>query len=110
MKPFWRKVMIYSENDKNNIQETHDCECYQCKKIFMALVILILTFMAGIMVGNCGRCHYSDNYYKNYFQDHNKSKVKKLHKGMHQIPTPTQNIIIPDNQAGGFVIEVDETI
>ncbi|MBR5599233.1 MAG: hypothetical protein IKW39_04255, partial [Alphaproteobacteria bacterium] len=59
----WRKKM---DNTPNN----HNCcniECYQCKKIFMALVLLILTFMAGIMVGNCSRCHYSDDYYQNLY-------------------------------------------
>ncbi len=108
MKPFWRKIMIYNEDEKNTKHQISDCECCYCKKIFMGLVILILTFMAGIMVGNCGRCHYSDNYYQNHYH-HKKNKHKKLHKGMHQMPIPTQNQTYPDNQAGGFVIEIDET-
>ena len=50
--------MVYYDSNKDN--DTTNCQCDHCKKIFMALVVLILTFMAGIMVGNCGRCRYSD--------------------------------------------------
>ena len=67
--------MIYNEDEKNTTQHV-DYECCYCKKIFMGLVILILTFMAGIMVGNCGRCHYSDNYYQNHYH-HKKNKPQK---------------------------------
>ncbi len=97
----------------NNIENPNNCcnlECCMCKKIFMALVILILTFMAGIMVGNSGRCHYSDHYYqkqKHYSNSHSQ-KPKKFHKGMHQIPTSKQSPSSSPLSQGGFIIEIDE--
>ena len=90
------------------------CECCHCKKIFMMLVLLILVFIAGIMVGNCGRCRYSDNYYGNmsYAQRDTFNNPKKFHRGMQQInPNPQAhrvNKAYPAPQAGGFIMEVDE--
>ena len=105
---FWRKKMVYNENNKDNIH--CDYECCQCKKIFMILVILILTFMAGIMVGNCGRCRYSDTFYNKHHQLKNHNN-KKFHRGMHKLPeqAPNENTSYPNNQTGGFLIEIDQT-
>lgn len=84
--------------------------------------------MAGIMVGNCGRCRYADNYYNNrnsygfnnpHFAKHNQQMApQKLHRGMHKIApapqAPAQNPRnyqpqpVPDEQFGGFIIEVDQ--
>ena len=94
-------------NTENQNNDTHNCctlECCICKKIFMTLVVLILTFMAGIMVGNSGRCHYSDHYYKQKSSTPHNHKAKKFHKGMHQIPNST-----PSSQPQeGFIVEIDE--
>ncbi len=108
---FWRKKMAFNENDKDNIHCEY--ECCQCKKIFMILVILLLTFMAGIMVGNCGRCRYSDAFYNKHYKLNHKSH-KKFHRGMHKIPNqdPLSNqepTFYPNNEAGGFLIEIDQT-
>lgn len=106
MKTFWRKQMQENTSQTNHNNYTFDCECCHCKKFFMAFVILILTFMAGIMVGNNGRCHYSDTYYaKNSSSPYNQKK--KFHRGLHLIP-PTTNTNSPD-QAGGFIIEIDQS-
>ena len=82
--------MVYNENNKDNIH--CDYECCQCKKIFMILVILILTFMAGIMVGNCGRCRYSDTFYNKHHQlknHHNKNFIEECTNSLskHQMKT-----------------------
>lgn len=101
------------ENDDNQANNNAYCECCQCKKIFMMLVLLILVFMAGIMVGNCGRCHYSDNYYQyttNQFPPNHKKQ--KLHRGMHQIPSSQNDNLATQNpqiqEIGGFIIEVEQ--
>ena len=104
--------MVYNENNKDNTQCEY--ECCQCKKIFMILVILILTFMAGIMVGNCGRCRYSDSqYYNRTHNNINKHQTiqKKFHRGMHETPQPLPNTnqTYPNDQVGGFLIEIDQT-
>lgn len=138
---FWRKKMVeyrnnrtpetdnQTENDYNNLRG-YDCECCHCKKIFMLLVLLILVFMAGIMVGNCGRCRYADNYYnKHYGYNFNNPQFakqnpqipsKKFHRGMQQVApvpaAPTQDPRnyqpqpqpFPNGQLGGFIIEVDQ--
>lgn len=44
----------YGENGHNGCGSNCGCECCQCKRIFMMLVVLFLVFIAGIMVGNCG--------------------------------------------------------
>ena len=90
------------------------CECCHCKKIFMMLVLLILAFIAGIMVGNCSRCRYADNYYDtmNYAQRDTLNPQRKFHRGMQQIAPNAQarraNRPYVAPQAGGFVMEVDE--
>ena len=60
---------------------------------------------AGIMVGNCGRCRYSDYYYNNQPLKHHSKKTKKMHRGMHNIP---QNTPSTNNQIEGFIIEVEQ--
>ena len=95
--------MVYYDSNKDN--DTTTCQCDHCKKIFMALVVLILTFMAGIMVGNCGRCRYSDYYYNNQPLKHHSKKTQKMHRGMHNIP---QNTPSTNNQIEGFIIEVEQ--
>ncbi len=102
------------------------CECCPCKKIFMHIVMLLLAFIAGIMVGNCRPCYYPNNtYYAMPSPKHlNKIKKHKLHRGMHQVEasptstsaaTSTQSMqqapsvdFYPDSQIGGFLIEVDQ--
>ena len=113
---FRRNKMANTSKDDDYNSNNNDiyCECCHCKKIFMMLVLLILVFMAGIMVGNCGRCHYSDNYYdyesKIYHKHHKKNK---LHRGMHQIPTsPNDNMVnqtTPVQEVGGFIVEIEQS-
>lgn len=94
----------------------------------MLLVLLILVFMAGIMVGNCGRCRYADNYFNNragydyvnpqFARQNPQAAPKKFHRGMQQVaPTPAtpdqaprnyQPQPFPNGQLGGFIIEVDQ--
>ncbi len=99
-------------NDSNKETEQHHCyntDCCQCKKLFMVLVVLILTFMAGIMVGNCGRCRYSDYYYNNpNFTKQHHIKPHKMHRGMHHIKTNQQTNTPQNNQLEGFIIEIDQ--
>lgn len=120
---FWRKQMVENKNTKNNNDNMHsnneeaysqyECECCHCKKIFMMLVLLILTFMAGIMVGNCTNRYYIDSYpYGQYLaKQYKHMKHKKFHKGMHEItPNATQQTT-PDmqNQAvEGYIIEINQ--
>lgn len=85
----------YGENGHNGCGSNCGCECCQCKRIFMMLVVLILVFIAGIMVGNCGRCRYADNYYYGpmFARHHNNmSKPKKFHRGMQEIAPTADNI------------------
>ncbi len=120
---FWRKQMVEYKNTKNNNDnitsnnETpytqYDCECCHCKKIFMMLVLLILTFMAGIMVGNCTNRYYIDSYpYGPYMaKQYKHMKHKKLHKGMHEVNPNTAQQTTPDlqNQAvEGYIIEINQ--
>ncbi len=99
-------------NDSNKEIQNNQCnynDCCQCKKIFMILVILILTFMSGIMVGNCGRCRYSDYYYNYpYFAKKHHIKPQKMHRGMHSIPTNATPNTPQGNQLEGFIIEIDQ--
>lgn len=85
----------YGENGHNGCGSNCGCECCQCKRIFMMLVVLILVFIAGIMVGNCGRCRYADNYYYGpmFARRHNNmSKPKKFHRGMQEIAPTADNV------------------
>lgn len=80
----------------------------------MMLVLLILAFIAGIMVGNCSTCRYADNYYDGMAYAHNSAlnTQRKFHRGMQQIapnaPARRANRPYAAPQAGGFVMEVDE--
>ena len=104
MKSFWRNKMDNREPDTTSIHTCSQIECCICKKVFMTLVILILTFMAGIMVGNCGKCHYQDTYYYHTRPTLSNTPKKKLHRGMHTIsPSST-----PSPEMGGFIIEIDQ--
>jgi hypothetical protein len=112
MLTLWRKNMVENKNtasaSENTEAGTHcDCECCQCKKIFMMLVVLILVFMAGIMVGNCGRCHYSEHnaYNPQIAAQKPLPKPKKFHRGMQPLPaTAPQN---EPESYGGFIVEVE---
>lgn len=136
---FWKgKKMVDYKNentDRNTTGERHDgccgCECCRCKKIFMALVVLLLAFIAGIMVGSCcGGRHMNGYDVPRYIQPRGNMKVKKLHRGMHEtrpatqtapaqsagnaadsqnmpfIPPAPDSQPYPAGQFGGFVIEV----
>lgn len=115
-----------NERDTFNAEETHidynkdclnghyGCECCHCKKIFMMLVLLLLTFIAGIMVGSCGRRHYIDDYYNtlSYANRGTYTSPRRLPRGMQPVsPSITArraNKAYSAPQAGGFVMEVDE--
>lgn len=98
---FWKGKQMLENRDETENRYNHGdncgCECCHCKKIFMLLVVLILVFIAGIMVGNCGRCRYADNYDYNqhYIQlnrmHHQKIKPKKFHRGMQDISSQNAN-------------------
>ena len=91
----------YGENGHNGCGSNCGCECCQCKRIFMMLVVLILVFIAGIMVGNCGRCRYADNYYYGpmFARHHNNmSKPKKFHRGMQEIAPTADNVAAKNRQ------------
>lgn len=122
--------MVEYRNNRNNLENDeigdnynteyynngrYECECCHCKKIFMFLVLLILVFIAGIMVGNCGRCRYADNFYygQQQYARNNSMASKKYHRGMQEVaPAPTTtrgvNRAYPSNQMGGFIVEIDD--
>lgn len=125
----WKgKHMVDYRNDRDtlNTRDARDeydneygnghcgCECCHCKKIFMMLVLLILAFIAGIMVGNCGRCRYADNYYNgmSYAQQNAINNPRKFHRGMQQVApnaSPRRaNRAYTAPDAGGFIMEIDE--
>lgn len=101
------------ENNNNYPYSTYDCECCHCKKIFMMLVLLILTFMAGIMVGNCvSKNRFYDYMYNPYtMQQYNPMRIKKMHRGMHNVnPNIVQNSKSQtDEPVGGFIVEIDQS-
>ena len=107
-----------NNNDTTNIDKEYsysqyDCECCHCKKIFMMLVLLILTFMAGIMVGNCTNRYYIDSYpYGPYLaKQYKHMKHKKFHKGMHEITPNTAQQQTPDMQGQaieGYIVEINQ--
>ena len=87
----------------NNMTECN-CECCHCKKIFMLVVLLILSFMAGIMVGSC-----SKNYHPHIYQGRNHYIVHtKPIASQQPINAPSNsNPINSDEQMEGFVLEVE---
>lgn len=76
------------------------CECCHCKKIFMLAVLLILSFIAGIMVGCCGQGHHINTPY--YIQQMPKQPhTAKFQRGAHPMTDNTAS------QTGGFVFEIE---
>ena len=121
---FWRKQMAEYKNNRtnnDNMQNNNDypysqyeCECCHCKKIFMMLVLLILTFMAGIMVGNCTSRPYmaSYPYGPHLVKQYEHMKHKKFHKGMHEVAPNTAQQNTPDmpkQAVEGYIVEINQT-
>lgn len=119
---FWKGKQMTENNIEPKEEHTCGCgcgcECCHCKKIFMAMVVLILVFIAGIMVGNCGSYRYADAYYADFYdieepntynstvqvsKNRRPHKVKKFHRGAQEIPSPAPSI----QQTGGFVDSAD---
>ena len=109
-----------SENKEKTETKEHSnicCyECCHCKKMFMLIVILLLAFIAGIMVGNCRPYYTTGNYYYAMHPQKRLNKIKKhkLHRGMHEVaptqsqtPQPQPTSSTPDTPLNGFIIEVD---
>jgi len=87
------------------------CECCHCKKIFMLVVLILLSFIAGIMVGNCqSQYPYGMYYAPQIVPSH--AKVKHLHRGAVQKPTNMDSSSVeqpfPNAQLGGYIIEIDQ--
>lgn len=83
------------------------CECCHCKKIFMLLVLLMLAFITGIMVGNCQSTYiYPDIYSYQSASQPTQIKIKKFHRGASQnnSTTNTTNQAVPNAQLGGFIV------
>lgn len=107
--------------DQTEIKENQShcccsCGCCHCKRIFMLVIVLLLAFMAGIMVGSCRPCHYPNNYYSTAHASKHFNKIKKhkLHRGMHQVESTTNAPQQPNDaemnttpQIEGYIIEVD---
>lgn len=121
---FWRKQMAEYKSNRTNNDNMHnnndypysqyECECCHCKKIFMMLVLLILTFMAGIMVGNCTSRPYMTSYPygPHLVKQYEHMKHKKFHKGIHEVAPNTAQQNTPDmpNQAvEGYIVEINQT-
>lgn len=107
--------------DTNSTEENKEpeigcyCECCHCKKIFMLLVLLILAFIAGIMVGNCRSTYPSYmHYYTPQMMPAHIIKAKQLHRGALQKKTKPDNANAaatpnePAAQIGGYIIEIDQ--
>lgn len=86
----------------NEKGQDYYCECCHCKKIFMFLVLLILSFIAGIMVGCCNRNYYSHIPPYNQQMIPPQTHPAKFHRGAQPSKTET-----PASQNGGFVFEVE---
>ena len=102
------------QNNNDYPYSQYECECCHCKKIFMMLVLLILTFMAGIMVGNCTSRPYMTSYPygPHLVKQYEHMKHKKFHKGMHEVAPNTAQQNTPDmpNQAvEGYIVEINQT-
>jgi len=88
-------------HDMENKECEHEsCECCHCKKIFMLLVLMILSFIAGIMVGNCSTKYPYDFYHYNHHFVHNPHPIPKSNAAQ-QNAQPSSSA-----EAEGFVIEV----
>lgn len=115
---FWKGKQMTENNiehkEERNLGCECCCECCHCKKIFMAMVVIILVFIAGIMVGNCGSYRYANAYYADFYdieepntynstvkvsKNRGPHKVKKFHRGAQEMPPSAPHI----RQTGGFV-------
>jgi len=95
--------MVESKENENGCY----CECCHCKKIFMLLVLLMLAFITGIMVGNCQSTYvYPDIYSYQATTQPTQIKIKKFHRGTSQnnSTTNTTNQAVPNAQLGGFIV------
>lgn len=101
--------------ENKEIEQQYHCECCHCKKIFMFLVLLLLAFIAGIMVGHCQSMPYGYHqpHHAQFIPIHKKQQIKpkKIHHHLQQMNSqpslnedeqPEQN-----SQMGGFVVEID---
>ena len=96
------------------LEDEEQTVVFDGKKIFMMLVLLILTFMAGIMVGNCTSRPYMTSYPygPHLVKQYEHMKHKKFHKGMHEVAPNTAQQNTPDmpNQAvEGYIVEINQT-
>ena len=88
------------------------CDCCHCKKIFMGVVVLILAFIAGIMVGNCRQQYYID---MPYIATPQLVKHQMYHRGNNphtsNMPQPAPSASKADTNAqlGGYIIEVEQS-
>ena len=105
-------MLIFKKGNKmtENREEPQSCccECCHCKKIFMAMVVILLAFIAGIMVGNCRQQSFANKPYQitPHIVQH-----KIYHRGKKQSsntaqPNPTS--AATDTELGGYVIEVEQ--
>ena len=113
MSTFWKGKTMLDSPDKE-IQ--CDCECCHCKKIFMLLVLLLLSFIAGIMVGNCQTRYDTGMYYYTTLpvqQNTTQGRVRRFHRGAQPgnsgYNTGSNAQSVPNAQIGGFIVEVDQT-
>lgn len=84
------------------------CECCHCKKIFMMLVLLILSFIAGIMVGHCqSQYPMYMHHYTPYIQSGH-MKAKNTNSQTQQQNSPNKPDQVPNAQIGGFIMEVEQ--
>ena len=91
--------------------ETCCCDCCHCKKVFMLIVLILLSFIAGIMVGNCqSQYPYGMYYAPQIIPSH--AKIKKLHRGALQKSTNADSSSAEQQsnaQIGGYIIEIDQS-
>lgn len=107
----FKKGTKMTENHEE--QQACCCECCHCKKIFMAMVIIILAFITGIMVGSCRQQYVIDMpYYANpHFVQH---KMMKHPQSMQKQPStnpttqPSPASTDANAQFGGYIIEVEQ--
>ena len=89
---------------KESCEHCDCCDCCRCKKMFMLLVVLLLTFMAGIMVGNCRHPYM--------IPEPNTTQLQRTyHRGMHEIAPKKHTATVSKNKdaaVGGFIVEIDQ--